>query len=72
MSHPREIRIELLRLAKPDVSMPDIGTWIRRAKELEAYVDGDGPLFESPSRAETNGLSKSPDNPSRKGGPAKK
>lgn len=72
MSHPREIRIELLRLAKPDVSLPDMELWIKRTKELEAYVNGDGPLFESPSKAETQGHAKSPDNPARKAGPARK
>lgn len=72
MSHPRENRIELLRLAKPDVSMPDIGLWIARARELEAYVDGDGPPLAGPSKAVTEGQAKSPDNPPRKGGPARK
>lgn len=69
---PSEIRIELLRLAKPDVSMPDMKLWIDRARELEAYVVGDGSPPEGPSKAATEGHPKSPDNPARKAGPAKK
>lgn len=69
---PHEIKIELLRLAKPDVSMPDTALWISRTRELEAYVNGDGSLATSPSKANAEGQAKSPDNPARKAGPAKK
>lgn len=37
-----EHRIELLRLTKPSVSNPDLGLWLKSAKELEAYVMGAG------------------------------
>lgn len=66
MSDAPQIKLELLRLAKPDIPMPGIDVWISRAKELEAYVLGDGPLPESPSKAEASGPSNSPDNPPRK------
>lgn len=35
-----ELRLELLKLTRPDVNNPDIGYWIARAKELEAWVKG--------------------------------
>ena len=33
-----ELRIELLKLTKPNFDMPDIEAWIARAKQLEEYV----------------------------------
>lgn len=35
-----EHRLELLKLTKPATDNPDIGYWIRRATELEAWVNG--------------------------------
>lgn len=33
-----ELRLELLKLTRPAVDNPDIGYWIKRATELEAWV----------------------------------
>ena len=41
-----QIRLECLKLAKPDVGMPDVEQWLTRARLLEAYVcagQGDEP-----------------------------
>lgn len=45
-----QIRLECLRLSKPDVSMPDVDVWIDRAKALEAYVSGEGQGQEPPKK----------------------
>lgn len=37
-----DLRLELLKITQPNVSNPDIKTWIERARELEAYVHGAG------------------------------
>lgn len=45
-----DIRIECLRLAKPDVNVPDVELWIRRAQALEAYVTSAGQGLEPPKK----------------------
>ena len=63
-------RIELLRLAKPDVSLPDVGLWIARAKELEGYViDAGQPSKEAPQKTLTLPQAK-PGQPAYSGSPA--
>lgn len=42
MSEATSTRLKCLEMAKPDVSVPDTGFWIERAKTLEAYVTGAG------------------------------
>lgn len=52
-----EVRLELLRLTKPNVDNPNIELWLKRAKELEAYVIGAGsPSKEAPREAGTLSL----------------
>lgn len=37
-----EIRLELLKITRPNVDNPDLQIWLKRARELEAYVYGAG------------------------------
>lgn len=46
-----EIRVELLKLAKPNVENPSLELWIKRATELERYVTGAGQPSEAPPKA---------------------
>lgn len=52
MSHPRDIKIKLLELAKPGVATPDLGLWLERAKILEAYVFEAGQSHMDPAQPE--------------------
>lgn len=45
-----EIRLACLKLARPEVSVPDVEQWVRRAQQLEAYVKGAGQGVEPPKR----------------------
>lgn len=38
----RELRLELLKLTKPNADNPDIERWIARATDLEAWLAGAG------------------------------
>lgn len=38
----RELRLELLKLTKPNADNPDIKLWISRATELEGWLNGVG------------------------------
>lgn len=69
MSHPRDIKLKLLELAKPANQAPDVRLWIERAKELEAYVFSGGNSDTDPPDAE-RGLPK-PGYPQSRG-PARK
>lgn len=51
MSHPRETRLECLRLTKPDVSAPDLKAWIARAEQLEAWINAAGYADRPPHKA---------------------
>ena len=35
---PAEIRVRMLELARPNVSLPDVELWTERARALEDYV----------------------------------
>lgn len=37
-----ELRLELLKITRPNVDSPDLETWLKRARALEAYVCGAG------------------------------
>jgi len=37
-----EMRLELLKITRPNVDNPDLEIWLKRARALEAYVDGAG------------------------------
>lgn len=37
-----EIRLELLKISRPNVDFPDLKSWLDRARELESYVHGAG------------------------------
>lgn len=37
-----ELRVEILKLTRPSVDNPDLALWLKRARELEAYVHGAG------------------------------
>lgn len=69
MSHPRDIKVKLLELAKPGVATPDLALWIERAKHLEAYVFGGGQSDMDPPDAD-RGFTK-PGQPQSRG-PARK
>ncbi len=45
-----ESRLKILELARPQVSMPDVATWLKRADELEAWVNAPAP--ETPNATE--------------------
>lgn len=37
-----EIRLEILKITRPNVDNPDMELWLKRAGALEAYVHGAG------------------------------
>lgn len=59
---PQQLRLECLKLVKPtDINNFDAAWLVGKAKELEAYVTGDGHAQEAPSKEPAQVASESPD-----------